>query len=81
MARLKSSANKKVNKAFKRDSQRLAVSLRSSIAKRRSHLNAALVAKEEKSTKSASLGLMSVCLSRFLFSFSSLSGLIKWCFG
>ncbi|PXA66148.1 hypothetical protein DMC15_16520 [Vibrio sp. 11986-1-5] len=30
------------NKAFKSDSQRLAVSLRSSIAKRRSHLNAAL---------------------------------------
>ncbi len=33
-----------VNKAFKSDSQRLAVSLRSSIAKRRSHLNAALEA-------------------------------------
>ncbi|HAS8133648.1 hypothetical protein CRN22_12790 [Vibrio vulnificus] len=32
----------KHNKAFKSDSQRLAVSLRSSIAKRRSHLNAAL---------------------------------------
>ncbi|PNH93677.1 hypothetical protein C1O24_18690 [Vibrio diazotrophicus] len=31
----------KHNKAFKSDSQRLAVSLRSSIAKRRSHLNAA----------------------------------------
>ncbi|EGR1894175.1 hypothetical protein D3O61_21615 [Vibrio vulnificus] len=30
------------NKAFKSDSQRLAVSLRSSLAKRRSHLNAAL---------------------------------------
>ncbi|TOD73771.1 hypothetical protein CGJ57_24105 [Vibrio parahaemolyticus] len=30
------------NKAFKSDSQRLALSLRSSIAKRRSHLNAAL---------------------------------------
>ncbi len=30
------------NKAFKSDSQHLAVSLRSSIAKRRSHLNAAL---------------------------------------
>ncbi len=30
------------NKAFKSDSQRLAISLRSSIAKRRSHLNAAL---------------------------------------
>ncbi|TQP79948.1 hypothetical protein FLL89_16440 [Vibrio cholerae] len=33
------------NKAFKSDSQRLAVSLRSSIAKRRSHLNAALCKK------------------------------------
>ncbi|TOI28057.1 hypothetical protein CGI62_23400 [Vibrio parahaemolyticus] len=32
------------NKAFKSDSQRLAVSLRSSIAKRCSHLNAALYA-------------------------------------
>ncbi|TOO63363.1 hypothetical protein CGH31_22905 [Vibrio parahaemolyticus] len=32
----------KHNKAFKSDSQRLAFSLRSSIAKRRSHLNAAL---------------------------------------
>ncbi len=30
------------NKAFKSDSQRLAFSLRSSVAKRRSHLNAAL---------------------------------------
>ncbi len=30
------------NKAFKSDSQRLAVSLRSNIAKRRSHLNLAL---------------------------------------
>ncbi len=34
--------NSKPNKAFKSDSRRLAVSLRSSIAKRRSHLNAAL---------------------------------------
>ncbi len=33
------------NKAFKSDSQRLALSLRSSIAKRCSHLNAALCAK------------------------------------
>ncbi|TOK66468.1 hypothetical protein CGI13_23585 [Vibrio parahaemolyticus] len=33
---------KKLNKAFKSDSQRLALSLRSSIAKRRSHLNLAL---------------------------------------
>ncbi|AUW39159.1 TPA: hypothetical protein I7762_20655 [Vibrio vulnificus] len=39
--RWKASQNK-YNKAFKSDSQRLAVSLRSSIAKRRSHLNAAL---------------------------------------
>ena len=31
-----------LNKAFKSDSQRLAFSLRSSIAKRCSHLNAAL---------------------------------------
>ncbi|NNN46231.1 hypothetical protein FKN05_16350 [Vibrio sp. 1-1(7)] len=36
------------NKAFKSDSQRLAVSLRSSIAKRRSHLNAALCNCREK---------------------------------
>ncbi|OUD66916.1 hypothetical protein BTN60_24665 [Vibrio parahaemolyticus] len=36
------------NKAFKSDSQRLAVSLRSSIAKRRSHLNAALSYKQSK---------------------------------
>ncbi|EGS6501040.1 hypothetical protein CGH02_21480 [Vibrio parahaemolyticus] len=34
--------DKKYNKAFKSDSQRLAFSLRSSIAKRCSHLNAAL---------------------------------------
>ena len=34
------------NKAFKSDSQRLAFSLRSSIAKRRSHLNAALAVME-----------------------------------
>lgn len=38
---------KTANKAFKSDSQRLAVSLRSSIAKRCSHLNAALVASSE----------------------------------
>ncbi|WAG25406.1 hypothetical protein EEA47_02785 [Vibrio alginolyticus] len=35
------------NKAFKSDSQRLAVSLRSSIAKRCSHLNAALGIQDE----------------------------------
>ncbi|EXJ41140.1 hypothetical protein D047_4671 [Vibrio parahaemolyticus VPTS-2010_2] len=51
----------KFNKAFKSDSQRLAVSLRSSIAKRRSHLNAALVANEISAAKSECLGLMSVC--------------------
>ncbi|EGQ9522530.1 hypothetical protein F3W80_25165 [Vibrio parahaemolyticus] len=39
---MNASGKKKHNKAFKSDSQRLAVSLRSSIAKRRSHLNAAL---------------------------------------
>ncbi|TBT60243.1 hypothetical protein D5E77_25995 [Vibrio parahaemolyticus] len=39
------------NKAFKSDSQRLAVSLRSSIAKRRSHLNAALYRKGEINDK------------------------------
>ncbi|EKA7398927.1 hypothetical protein OL319_004820 [Vibrio parahaemolyticus] len=37
------------NKAFKSDSQRLAVSLRSSIAKRCSHLNAALKVSMDKS--------------------------------
>ncbi|OUJ21784.1 hypothetical protein BTO19_25530 [Vibrio parahaemolyticus] len=40
--KVKSSLKKSPNKAFKSDSQRLAFSLRSSIAKRRSHLNAAL---------------------------------------
>ena len=49
------------NKAFKSDSQRLAVSLRSSIAKRRSHLNAALVANEKNAAKAEYLGLMSAC--------------------
>ncbi|POB70947.1 hypothetical protein CRN59_06860 [Vibrio vulnificus] len=42
MARLYVLVSHRANKAFKNDSQRLAVSLRSSIAKRRSHLNAAL---------------------------------------
>ncbi len=46
------------NKAFKSDSQRLAFSLRSSIAKRRSHLNAALVANEENAAKTECLGLI-----------------------
>ena len=40
-----------LNKAFKSDSQRLAVSLRSSIAKRRSHLNAALVPQRKQSIR------------------------------
>ncbi|TBT84490.1 hypothetical protein D4752_25220 [Vibrio parahaemolyticus] len=43
------------NKAFKSDSQRLAVSLRSSIAKRRSHLNAALVCKRKNAAISQDL--------------------------
>ncbi len=46
------------NKAFKSDSRRLAVSLRSSIAKRRSHLNAALVANEKIAAKTECLGLI-----------------------
>ncbi|MCG3731110.1 hypothetical protein EXA13_16550 [Vibrio cincinnatiensis] len=41
-------SNQLYNKAFKSDSQRLAVSLRSSIAKRCSHLNAALCNRKEK---------------------------------
>ncbi|EGR1589633.1 hypothetical protein D6L39_24470 [Vibrio parahaemolyticus] len=64
------------NKAFKSDSQRLAVSLRSSIAKRHSHLNAALVANEENVAKSECLGLMSVCFwLGFFISISSYLGL------
>ncbi|TOL45237.1 hypothetical protein CGH96_23295, partial [Vibrio parahaemolyticus] len=42
------------------DSQRLAFSLRSSIAKLRSHLNAALVAKAKNAAKAECLGLMFV---------------------
>ncbi|AUT87047.1 hypothetical protein D3Z63_24860 [Vibrio parahaemolyticus] len=45
------------NKAFKSDSQRLAVSLRSSIAKRRSHLNAALGFKEEVVSVDTTMGI------------------------
>ncbi|RTZ13458.1 hypothetical protein EJ063_20100 [Vibrio aquaticus] len=53
------------NKAFKSDSQRLAVSLRSSIAKRRSHLNAALGKGQESSLSYSSCSLwLSVFLSR-----------------
>ncbi|EGR2716815.1 hypothetical protein DMW02_08335 [Vibrio parahaemolyticus] len=61
MARLYVLVNHRANKAFKSDSQRLAVSLRSSIAKRRSHLNAALVANEKIAAKTECLGLI-VCV-------------------
>ncbi|TOH24797.1 hypothetical protein CGI83_23865 [Vibrio parahaemolyticus] len=62
--------NQKYNKAFKSDSQRLAFSLRSSIAKRRSHLNAALVANEENAAKAECLELKSVCFWwRFVLQF------------
>ncbi|QLE36224.1 hypothetical protein FDV79_10930 [Vibrio parahaemolyticus] len=63
------------NKAFKSDSQRLAVSLRSSIAKRRSHLNAALVANEENAAKAECLELKSVFLVAFRTSILNRSGL------
>ncbi|TOF91819.1 hypothetical protein CGJ15_24005 [Vibrio parahaemolyticus] len=64
------------NKAFKSDSQRLAFSLRSSIAKRRSHLNAALVANEKNAAKTKYLGLRSVCFwLNFRISISSHLGL------
>ncbi len=43
------------NKAFKSDSQRLAFSLRSSVAKRCSHLNAALVCKRKNAAISQDL--------------------------
>ncbi|MDU9596051.1 hypothetical protein F7Y47_23440 [Vibrio sp. 1-2-3a] len=56
----------KHNKAFKSDSQRLAFSLRSSIAKRRSHLNAALVANEENAAKTECLGLIARVLCSIL---------------
>ncbi|HCE3433867.1 TPA: hypothetical protein NG611_004585 [Vibrio parahaemolyticus] len=52
------------NKAFKSDSSRLAFSLRSSVAKRASHLNAALVANEENAAKTECLGL----IARVLYS-------------
>ncbi len=45
------------NKAFKSDSQRLAFSLRSSIAKRCSHLNAALGFKEEVVSVNTTMGI------------------------
>ncbi|MCR9873778.1 hypothetical protein NB614_03915 [Vibrio parahaemolyticus] len=54
------------NKAFKSDSQRLAFSLRSSIAKRCSHLNAALVANEENAAKTECLGLIARVLCSIL---------------
>ncbi|AVF65916.1 hypothetical protein AL541_16855 [Vibrio alginolyticus] len=66
----------KHNKAFKSDSQRLAVSLRSSIANRRSHLNAALVANEKNAAKTKYLGLRFVCFwLGFRISISSYLGL------
>ncbi len=52
------------NKAFKSDSQRLAVSLRSSIAKRRSHLNAALGDGQESSLFSSSYFSLAIRLSK-----------------
>ncbi|HAS8201354.1 TPA: hypothetical protein I7683_21895 [Vibrio vulnificus] len=54
------------NKAFKSDSQRLAVSLRSSIAKRCSHLNAALCLITQSQwfmVFHCSLGFSVLCLS------------------
>ncbi|OZS50717.1 hypothetical protein BST55_24600, partial [Vibrio vulnificus] len=62
------------NKAFKSDSQRLAVSLRSSIAKRRSHLNAALYT---LSSMEALLKFISTILG-FIFCFSAGVFWQKW---
>ncbi|EGR1879785.1 hypothetical protein D0D76_24190 [Vibrio parahaemolyticus] len=58
----------KPNKAFKSDSQRLAVSLRSSIAKRCSHLNAALVCKRKNVAISQDLAVKAHVVSAFNFS-------------
>ncbi len=55
--KLEATSGKTANKAFKSDSQRLAVSLRSSIAKRRSHLNAALGFKEEVVSVNTTMGI------------------------
>ncbi|MDF4264763.1 hypothetical protein P7M41_25045, partial [Vibrio parahaemolyticus] len=49
-------------------SQRLAVSLRSSIAKRRSHLNAALVCKRKNVAISQDLAVKAHVVSAFNFS-------------
>ncbi|ASI96234.1 hypothetical protein BSZ04_14765 [Vibrio rotiferianus] len=65
MARLYVLVNHRANKAFKSDSQRLAFSLRSSIAKRCSHLNAALYAFKFQTIK----GLKNDSKSR-----------LSWCF-
>ncbi|NVD08384.1 hypothetical protein FCU94_16180 [Vibrio sp. JPW-9-11-11] len=46
------------NKAFKSDSQRLALSLRSSIAKRSSHLNAALCLLVFQRLKNSSISVL-----------------------
>ncbi|WP_391091887.1 hypothetical protein [Vibrio sp. NH-UV-68] len=66
----------KYNKAFKSDSQRLAFSLRSSIAKRRSHLNAALVASGKNVAKAESLRRLNCAI---LFSFVIWCSLLKSC--
>ncbi|EGR0026364.1 urease accessory protein UreD [Vibrio alginolyticus] len=58
------------NKAFKSDSQRLAVSLRSSIAKRRSHLNAALCVFTQSLTYNIEAGA-TVCIFVFGYEISS----------
>ncbi|TNZ67108.1 hypothetical protein CGK07_21995 [Vibrio parahaemolyticus] len=51
------------NKAFKSDSQRSAFSLRSSIAERSSHLNAALVCKRKNAAISQGLVVNAQSLS------------------
>ncbi|TPA68584.1 hypothetical protein DXJ77_25060 [Vibrio parahaemolyticus] len=63
------------NKAFKSDSQRLAVSLRSSIAKRRSHLNAALVRDKHRRLK---IQCLLVSFPRFALDRACLSRSFRW---
>ena len=63
-----------LNKAFKSDSQRLAVSLRSSIAKRRSHLNAALVCKGQKSIYGLKALFYVLAIHLFVFQSHELPG-------
>ncbi len=58
----------RTNKAFKSDSQRLALSLRSSIAKRHSHLNAALVCERKNVAISQDLAVKAHVVSAFNFS-------------